>query len=68
VRWIYYLLSDTTGRRVAIVFTMEQGQKERFKDADLVWVRSLEFISRDEQQDAAVRKTGKRITKDTPLF
>ena len=67
VRWIYYLLSDTTGRRVAIVFTMEQDQKDRFKDADLVWVRSLEFISRDEQQDAAARKTGKRVTKAPPF-
>jgi hypothetical protein len=46
---------------------MEQDQKDRFKDADLVWVRSLEFISRDEQQDAAARKTGKRVT-NPPLF
>ena len=67
VRWIYYLLSDTTGRRVAIVFTMEHDQKDRFKDADLGWVRSLEFHSPDEQQDAAARKTGKRVTKAPPF-
>ena len=45
VRWIYYLLSDTTGRRVAIVFTMERDQETHFKDADSDWIRNLEFLS-----------------------
>ena len=45
VRWIYYLLSDTTGRRVAIVFTMERDQETHFNDADSDWIRKLEFLS-----------------------
>lgn len=62
VRWIYYLLSDTTGRRLAIVFTMEQDQKKEFGDADRDWVRSLEFIA-SSQQNLDAEENAKEETK-----
>lgn len=44
VQWIYYLLSDSTGRRLALVFTMERDQVKHFNNADEDWIRSLEFL------------------------
>ena len=67
VRWIYYLLSDTAGRRVAIVFTMEQDQKNEFNDADLDWIRSLEFLSAGELPDTKSREDVKKIETHAPV-
>ena len=55
VRWIYYLLSDTTGRRVAMVFTMEQDQTDRFKDADRDWIDSLQFLAIAKEAEVSQR-------------
>ncbi len=59
VQWIYYLLSDSGGRRVATVFTMEQDQVARFGAADEDWVRSLKFISRNEPDNKPVSESAK---------
>ena len=59
VRWIYYLLSDTTGRRVAMVFTMEQDQVARFGAADEDWVRSLKFTSLQAGPDKSITESEK---------
>ena len=67
VRWIYYLLSDTAGHRVAIVFTMEQDQENEFNDADLDWIRSLEFLSTGEPQDTKSREDVKEIDTHAPV-
>ena len=43
MRWIYYLVADPHGRRVAFTFTVEQNLVERFADADKAMVQSLRF-------------------------
>ena len=71
VRWIYYLLSDTTGRRVAIVFTMERDQEKHFNNADLDWIQNLEFLSLETptpgDQEAKSGEESKRINTDSPI-
>ena len=71
VRWIYYLLSDTTGRRVAIVFTMERDQETHFNDADSDWIQNLEFLSFDKPkpggQAGKSGKASKPINTGSPV-
>ena len=47
VRLIYYLLTDTEGRRVALVFTMEGDLVKPFGSADRQIVESLAFVERE---------------------
>ncbi|MGD9721899.1 MAG: hypothetical protein AB7O59_10705 [Pirellulales bacterium] len=41
IEWIYYLVQDTTGRRVTLSFTYQQELVERFAQADRSLVRQL---------------------------
>jgi hypothetical protein len=43
IRWIYYHISDSQGRQVAMTFAIEQRLVERFADADKAIVESLRF-------------------------
>ena len=47
VQWIYYHLSDTSGRQAAIVFTMDAKAVEKFAGADLGLVSSFAFLQRN---------------------
>ena len=71
VRWIYYLLSDTSGRRVSIVYTMERDQEKHFNNADLDWIRNLEFLSSESptpgEQEAKSDAESKPIYADSPV-
>lgn len=49
VQWIYYHVTDRTGRRLSCVFTMESDLAERFGVIDQTMVGSLSFIERDEE-------------------
>lgn len=49
--WIYYHLSDDSGRRLAVGFTMEDRLLEQFAEADQVLVNSLEFTERETPRD-----------------
>jgi hypothetical protein len=60
VRWIYYLLSDTGGRRVAVVFTMEDDLVESFGSADKQIVESLEFVA----TQGAKKETSESVAED----
>jgi hypothetical protein len=43
IRWIYYHISDSQGRQVAMTFAVEQRLVARFADADKPIVESLRF-------------------------
>ena len=43
IRWIYYHLSDASGRQVSLVFTLDEKALPRFAAADELLVSSLEF-------------------------
>jgi len=49
MRWIYYLLTDPGGRRVAFTFVLEREHIEPFADADRPLVRTLRFVEREKQ-------------------
>lgn len=46
VNWVYYHVSDSTGRRVSLVFTTEADLASRFDKADVALVNSLRFQNR----------------------
>jgi hypothetical protein len=46
VQWTYYHLSDSKGRNIALVFTMDARLVERFADLDRSMISSLELRSR----------------------
>ena len=48
VQWIYYHVTERTGRRLSCVFTMESNLTERFGVIDQTMIGSLSFIQRDE--------------------
>lgn len=43
IRWIYYHVADEHGRQVALTFTVEKEQLDRFAEADRAIVDSLRF-------------------------
>ena len=45
IRWIYYHLSDDTGRQASIVFTLDEKVLPRFAAADELLVSSFEFVN-----------------------
>jgi hypothetical protein len=63
VRWIYYLLTDTEGRRVALVFTMEGDLVKPFGSADRQIVESLAFVEREllENVTPGEGSSGKKV-------
>ncbi len=44
IEWRYYLLTDSTGLRVALSFTLEKKFAERFADSDATLIESLTFL------------------------
>jgi hypothetical protein len=44
IQWNYYLVSEPTGRQVALVFTFEQSLAEQFGDVDTRMIRDLRFL------------------------
>ena len=44
IQWTYYHISSSSGRQVALVFTLESKLVERFAEADQVLVSSFEFL------------------------
>jgi hypothetical protein len=45
IQWRYYLAIDSEGHRVALTYTLESELVERFADADMMMIESLEFAS-----------------------
>jgi YD repeat-containing protein len=45
IQWRYYLAIDPEGHRVALTYTLESKLIERFADADMMMIESLEFAS-----------------------
>ena len=58
MRWIYYLVADPQGRRVALTFVAEQKLVERFADADKPLVQSLRF-TKEKKADEKLQKQPK---------
>jgi hypothetical protein len=50
--WIYYHVSDRTGRRAALAFTLEEKQREAFADQDRGLVDSFEFLRPADSAEA----------------
>ena len=46
--YIYYLLTQTDGRRAAIVFTLASAQQEQFATADHDLIGSIQFLQRTD--------------------
>jgi hypothetical protein len=44
IQWNYYLVTEPTGRQVALVFTFEQSLAEQFGDVDTQIIRDLRFL------------------------
>lgn len=45
LRWIYAHLSDDSGRRIALVYTMEASQAEKIADSELQMLDSIQFLA-----------------------
>jgi hypothetical protein len=45
LRWIYAHLSDDSGRRLALVYTMEASQAEKIADSELQMLDSIQFLA-----------------------
>lgn len=44
VNWIYYLIANSDGRQIVLVFTIEQALRERFDDRDINLAIGVDFI------------------------
>ena len=53
IQWRYYLAIDSEGHRVALTYTLESNLVERFADADVMMIESLEFAA--PSADAAAK-------------
>ncbi|MEZ6070447.1 MAG: hypothetical protein R3C10_09280 [Pirellulales bacterium] len=45
IQWNYYLVTEPSGRQVALVFTFEQSLAEQFGDVDSRMIRDLRFLA-----------------------
>jgi hypothetical protein len=52
IQWVYYHLSDATGRRAALAFTLEGKLVERFAENDRTLADTFEFLRRPEPTEA----------------
>ncbi len=52
IQWTYYHFSDSTGRQLSLVFTMDVQHAERFANNDAVIVSSFDFRQRSEPATA----------------
>lgn len=53
IQWVYYQLSDATGRRAALAFTLEAKLVERFAENDRTLAETVEFLPRPQPAKAA---------------
>jgi hypothetical protein len=58
IRWIYAHLSDDSGRRLALVFTLAAEVADRFAGEDLQLLESLTFSSEDTPLKQSARRSG----------
>lgn len=62
IRWIYAHLSDDSGRRIALVFTLAAEHAERFAGEDLQLLESLVFTSRKSPSEQSDNQSAARPT------
>jgi hypothetical protein len=60
IQWVYYHLSDATGRRAALAFTLEAKLVERFAETDRTLAETLEFLPRPQPTKAAQQPRDKK--------
>jgi hypothetical protein len=65
VNWVYYHVSDSTGRRVSLVFTSEADLASRFAQADVALVNSLRFHKSAPKSSADAQVNEKAEQADT---
>jgi hypothetical protein len=53
VIWIYYHVSNDSGRRAALAFTLQADLLERFAESDKTMVETFEFTPRPQPSEAA---------------
>lgn len=55
IHWIYYHLSDPSGQRLSLVFTLETELVERFGTADQTLVSTIRLLKPQDSQPAAAQ-------------
>ena len=63
MQWVYYHISDPSGRRAALAFTVQTDLIEPFAERDRAMLETFQFLERDDsdsQQDAPA-KEGKDV-------
>lgn len=53
LRWIYAHLSDDSGRRLALVYTMEANQAEKIANSELQMLDSIQFLAIPNDQSTS---------------
>lgn len=56
--WVYYHLSNETGRRATIVLTVESDKVERYAEAERSLIETWEFIPRTDRPEKTTEKDG----------
>lgn len=62
VRWLYYHLSGMDGRRLTVVFTIEQDMEDEFAAADRLLVNEVSFKSKPNPR-AAIQSSSRKKTR-----
>src|SRR5439155_5456927 len=57
IQWTYYHLSDDSGRRASLVFTIESGLLSRFAHVDRELIANFRFLDRKQPTPAADGQT-----------
>jgi len=60
VRWTYYLITDRDGRQVALAFSVEGDQIDRFGNADRELVEGFRFVATESETAAKSGAEAKR--------
>ncbi|PQO35513.1 hypothetical protein [Blastopirellula marina] len=58
IEWIYYLLSDDSGRRYSIVFTLETSLTDKFAEGDRNFAAGFEMLALPEPKATAGSQSG----------
>lgn len=61
IRWIYAHLSDDSGRRLALVFTLAAEYAEQFAGSDLQILDSLQFVDSMEEGQQSAQKPSETV-------
>jgi hypothetical protein len=69
IQWVYYHLSDTSGRRASLVFTMEAKLVERFAQIDQELVENLELSPSllDESKEPTPASSDGKSARKPPI-